>query len=49
MQCYYIQLSLLDSFQTSYFYPSEVFAQNRDPVYGISASKVVALSIINSD
>ena len=38
---------MLDSFQSSYFYPIEVCDQNRYYVDGISSYKTVALSIID--
>ena len=47
MPCYPIHLSPLTIFPESYPSPNGVCGQNRDPLNSISASKAVALSMIN--
>ena len=48
MHCYSVHLCQLAIFQSSYFSPSQVCDKNIDHVNGISDSKAVDLSIINS-
>ena len=47
MHCYLMHICLLASFQAYYFPPSNVCDHKIDPVNGISAYKLVEITILN--